>query len=40
MPTHDDDLSRGVRAQNDPPGVGFLVFLEADHAYIQQAKLK
>ena len=38
MPTHNDDLSCGVRAQNDPPGVIVLVFLETEHAYIQQAK--
>lgn len=38
MPTHNDDLSSGAGAQNNPPGVSFLVFLETKQAYTQQAK--
>jgi hypothetical protein len=38
MPTHDDDLSSVVSAQDDPPRVIFLVFLETEHAYTQKAK--
>lgn len=35
MPTHDDDFSSGVGAQDDTPGVSFFVFLETKHTYIQ-----
>jgi hypothetical protein len=35
MPTHDDDFSSGVRAQDDTPRVSFFVFLETKHAYAQ-----
>lgn len=38
MSTHDDDLSGGVGAQDDPSGVSFLVFLETEHAYTQRAR--
>lgn len=38
MSTHDDDLSSSGRAQDDPPGGCFLVFLETEHAYTEQAK--
>ena len=33
MPTHDDDFSSGVGAQDNTPGVSFFVFLETKHAY-------
>jgi hypothetical protein len=38
-PTHDDDFSSGVGAQDDAPGVSCFVFLETKHAYTQ-AKTK
>ena len=35
MPTHEDDFSSGVGAQDDTPDVSFFVFLETKHAYTQ-----
>lgn len=40
MPTHNDDFSSGVRAQDDTPSVSFFVFLEAKHAYTQAKRKK
>ena len=40
MPTHEDDFSSGVGAQDDTPGVSFFVFLETKHAYTQAKRNK
>jgi hypothetical protein len=40
MPTHDDDFSSGVGAQDNTPGISFLVFLETKHAYAQAKRKK
>jgi hypothetical protein len=34
--THEDDFASGAGAQDDPPRVGFLMFLETKHAYNKQ----
>lgn len=40
MPTHEDDFSSGVGAQDDTPDVSFFVFLETKHAYTQAKRNK
>jgi len=36
--THDDNLSGGSGAQDDPPRIGFLMSLETEHAYTERKK--